>query len=178
MATRDEHHGGSEQAGKVLQEIVALQRAIQKEMTELLHTFVSMSSFQVTDEEGMGAGDRHMEIQRLQHFLLGLNDLGVSVDWVTDARHFADPTKLNLFDFAGNPQGRDSNQLELGAHDGLFLKVAVDQTDCQIEGLRDELELVMDFNDPVDENGCVSMYVELTEVVSSFSLKYLYMSWT
>jgi len=70
-----------------------------------------------------------------------------NVDEVAELR------RVDFFVLASNQQRGDSDELEFGAGDDLLFQVAVDEVDGEVEGFRDELELGVDLDQPVDENG-------------------------
>ena len=152
-AAGDEYGGGGELAGEVVKEVVALQGAVEDEAGELDDLLVGVSRLEVSDEEGVSAGDGDLVLQSLENLLLHVDDLVAGVGTVADVDQIAQFRGVDLLVLGGDEKARHADELELGSFHLLSLEVSVDEVDREVERLRHELELEMDLNEPIDEDG-------------------------
>ena len=59
---------------------------------------------------------------------------------------------IDLLVLGGNKETGYRDELEVGAFNLLFRKVPIDEVDGEVERLRDQLELEVDLDEPVDED--------------------------
>ena len=152
-AAGDEDGGGSELAGEVVEEVVALQGAVEDEAGELDDLLVGVGRLEVSDEEGVSAGDGDLVLQSLENLLLHVDDLVAGVGTVADVDQIAQFRGVDLLVLGGDEKARHADELELGSFYLLPLEVSVDEVDREVKRLRHELELEMDLNEPINEDG-------------------------
>ena len=152
-AAGNEDGGGGELAREVVQEVVALQGAVQDEAGELHDLLVGVGRLEIPDEEGVSAGDGDLVLQGLEDLLLHVDDLVAGVGTVADVDQIAKFRGVDLLVLGGDEEARHADELELGPFHLLPLEVAIDEVHREVERLRHELELEMDLDQPIDEDG-------------------------
>ena len=60
--------------------------------------------------------------------------------------------RIHLFEFAGNKEGRDADELQASALDGDLRQEAVDDVHSEPQRRGVQLELVVHLDEPVDQN--------------------------
>ena len=75
LSACNQHNSSGELAGEIVQEVVRLESAIEEVTRQLDNHFVGMTGFQVSDKEGVSAGDGHVVLQSLQDGLLHVKNL-------------------------------------------------------------------------------------------------------
>ena len=136
-----------------MQEVVALQGAVQDVAGELHDLLVGVGRLEIPDEEGVSTGDGDLVLQGLEDLLFHVDDLVTGVGTVADVDQIAQFRGVDLLVLGGDEEARHADELELGPFHLLPLEVAVDEVDRQVERLRHELELEMDLDQPIDEDG-------------------------
>ena len=136
-----------------MQEVVALQGAVQDEAGELHDLLVGVGRLEIPDEEGVSAGDGDLVLQGLEDLLLHVDDLVAGVGTVADVDQIAKFRGVDLLVLGGDEEARHADELELGPFHLLPLEVAIDEVHREVERLRHELELEMDLDQPIDEDG-------------------------
>ena len=149
----DENRAGGELARKVVQEAVALQGAVQDEAGELNDPLIGMSCLQVPHEEAMGAGDGDLVVKSLEDPLLRLQDLVSGVGPIADVDKIPELGRVDLLVLGGDQKAGNTDELELGTLDLLDRKVPVDEVDGEVQRLRHQLELEVNLDQPIDEDG-------------------------
>jgi len=112
-----------------------------------------LSRSEVAVEEDTRGGDGHVELELVQDQDFHLHDLIAVVGVVGDVLEIAQFRRVDLLVLGSDEHGGDAHELELLARDDLLGQVAVDQVDGQVEDVRGQLELVVNLDEPVNEDG-------------------------
>ena len=101
----------------------------------------------------MSGGDGNIVVQSLEYHLLHLEDLISRIGTIADVDQIAQFRRIDLLILGGNEKASDTDKLQLGTLDLLDRQVPVDQIDTEVECLRHQLELEVNLNQPVHEDG-------------------------
>ena len=107
----------------------------------------------VSLEEQVGTGEGDVEPELLEHLAFHLQDLLLGVGFVGHIDEISEIRWVDLLVLARGEKRGNADQLELLPADLGFFEIAIDEVNGQEEGLVDELELQVDVDEPVDENG-------------------------
>lgn len=100
-----------------MEEGVGLEGAVEDVAAELDHFLVGVGGLEVADEEGVGAGDGDGVGEALEDGLLHVEDFGFGVGAVADVDEVAELGGVDLLVLGSDEEGRDADELELGAAD-------------------------------------------------------------
>mmetsp|Transcript_4466 Transcript_4466/g.10384 ORF Transcript_4466/g.10384 Transcript_4466/m.10384 type:complete len:369 (+) Transcript_4466:412-1518(+) len=108
----------------------------------------------VSHQEEVRRGHRHLEPQTVQNGDLHRRDIRSLVSQVRNVHQIINLGRIDLFKLSGDQQASDANQLQPGAgHAARHAEVPVDQLHGGEEGAGRQLELAVDFHQPVHQDG-------------------------
>lgn len=95
---------------------------------------------------------REVEVKHVQDVALGLEDLVVRVPSVGHEQEVRHRRAHDLLVLGGDEQGGDADELELDERDDAGGQEAIDDVGREENGLRQQAELGMNLDEPVDEH--------------------------
>lgn len=104
-------------------------------------------------QESVRGGETDVEVQGKEYFLLGIQDLLACILALGDVHEVLEQRRVDLFVLSHNEEGCDGDQLDFSLGDLVETEIPIDDVDGQEEGLWEQFEVVVDFDEPVDHGG-------------------------
>ncbi len=148
----DNHRGCRQFRGSELVHFGVQLRKFKKILGQIIVDLVHVGDLTHSVEEPEGTGLRDIEVQSHEHGLLHLQDLLLRISVVGNIHQVLHNRGVNFLILCGDHEGRYTNQLKFSPVDLLDCHESVDEVDCDEEGLGKKLELLVDVDEPVDQN--------------------------
>ena len=120
-----------------------------------------------------GAEERHwawvtqLPVQTREHEGLSLLDLLSGVSLIDHEHHLGHGWRIDLLVLGSNEEGGSTDELKLADGDDLNAEETIDNVDGKEQGLREQVETLVDLDEPVKENRTVGVGdLGLAELVS------------
>lgn len=140
---------------------------------------VGLGDLGVALEEAVSRGLNDLELEVKENFLFHIEDLCSRISTVRQKDEVFDRGRVNLLVFCRDQQSRDTYKLDHFLLDRVEGQEAIDEVDCDEEGLREALELGMHRDEPVYQDRPhvlinLSLSAHVKAIWLRFSLRHLH----
>ena len=163
--------GGNHRRG-VRQKLVLLLRTLDEVRRKETRPRVRAGRLDVAVEEDERRRDGDAKFEGVEHVRLHLKDLLARIRAVSDVHEVPHLRRVDLLVLGGEEHRCHAHELQLLPLNDLLLEEAVDEIYRQVQRLWHELELQVDFCEPINEN-CAHLFIDVrlvdhVSVVPSF----------
>lgn len=144
---------GSGEAGGAVQESLVTDGDLQEVLGQSSGLEVVVISLADASQEAHWTGPAQFELQHTEHKALSLEDFILRVTVVDHVHDLLDGRAVDFLILGSKEESSSTDQLELAHGDDLDRQEAVNVVDSEEQGLRQELETMVDLDNPVYQNG-------------------------
>eukprot|EP00047_Mylnosiga_fluctuans_P020829 m.96821 g.96821 ORF g.96821 m.96821 type:complete len:362 (+) comp8646_c0_seq2:120-1205(+) len=150
---RDPDRCGGGLGGLEADHVVRHHLDLHEVLGQRVHLRVCVARAREAAQKVQGQRRAEVEVELAQHQGLHLEDFRLGVRIVGNVDKVADLGRVHLLVLRGDEHGRDADELQLVALDGVDGKEAVDEVNRHEERLLQQLEAHVDLGQPVDQDG-------------------------
>jgi len=145
---------GARQLRREELEVLVIENGVFKiEVSGVAELVVGFDDIEEASEEHVAGGDGQLELESGEDGAFHSHDFFAVVGVGSDGHAFSNSRGPHFFVLGGDPDGGDTDELELSAGNRSDGEVAIDNICSEVVSLRAELELEGDVDEPVDEDG-------------------------